>query len=558
MSGIIHNKFKELLLPTIFIAMALNITAVVDSIFVSSFIGPSALAALELLEPIVLFVTVIEWLFGLGGQVMSLNCKGEFDEEGSNIYFSVAMLSTVIVCVIMLVVCYFNIDLLTSFLHAPHDTIPYIKQYAPFFFLTFPLSTLLGVISQFMRVDGQPRFSSAVIIIANVVNIILDFTFLYYFKMGVGGASLASFIGEVVAFLFLTKYYLDPKRTFRFIYSIPLRKWINSLVGIVKTGFPSASMGLFDVVLVYIMNRILIGVLSTTGLVAYSISVDALLLISILIIGVADTITSIIPLYYTQKDYYNVKKLVTFAIKITVVCSIAVTIINWIWPQAFLTLYNLNSYASTPIVVDALKISSLGFFAAAIATTLIFYYEAIDQGVISTVMAAIAALFGPLVAVFISYPILGNTGIWLSSSLGALMAILVAFIYVKINERRQDEYSGMLFINESLIEKTKNYVFNRTCSEKDEMFNYLNSLNVDKSDVDCLNLIVNKILSENSEDINVEVLVIDYDDNVNVNIKDEGKDNIFDEIKKEVTLNDNVKYSQTLGFNNIEYVMTKS
>ena len=30
-------------------------------------------------------------------------------------------------------------------LHAPHDTIPYIKQYAPFFFLTFPLSTLLGV-----------------------------------------------------------------------------------------------------------------------------------------------------------------------------------------------------------------------------------------------------------------------------------------------------------------------------------------------------------------------------------------------------------------------------
>ena len=138
------------------------------------------------------------------------------------------------------------------------------------------------------------------------------------------------------------------------------------------------------------------------------------------------------------------------------------------------------------------------------------------------------------------------------------MAILVAFIYIKINERRQDEYSGMLFINESLIEKTKNYVFNRTCSEKDEMFNYLNSLNVDKSDVDCLNLIVNKILSENSEDINVEVLVIDYDDNVNVNIKDEGKDNIFDEIKKEVTLNDNVKYSQTLGFNNIEYVMTKS
>ena len=163
-----------------------------------------------------------------------------------------------------------------------------------------------------MRVDGQPRFSSAVIIIANVVNIILDFTFLYYFKMGVGGASLASFIGEVVALLFITKYYFDPKRTFRFIYSIPLRKWINSLVGIVKTGFPSASMGLFDVVLVYIMNRILIGVLSTTGLVAYSVSVDALLLISILIIGVADTITSIIPFIPFLMTVFSALRLARF------------------------------------------------------------------------------------------------------------------------------------------------------------------------------------------------------------------------------------------------------
>lgn len=558
MNGIMHNKFKELLLPTIFIAMALNITAIVDSIFVSSFVGPNALAALELLEPIVLFVTVIEWLFGLGGQVMALNCKAKFNEKGSNTYFSVALLATLIVSIIILLFCYWDMDLLVSFLHAPADTIPHIKQYAPFFFLTFPLSTILGVIAQFMRVDGQPRFSSAVIIIANIVNIALDFTFLYYFKMGVGGASLASFIGEVVALVFLSKYYFDSKRTFKFVYSIPLRKWFDSFVGIVKTGFPSASMGLFDVVLIFIMNRILVGVLSTTGLVAYTVSVDALLLISILIIGIADTITSIVPLYYTQNDYYNVKKLVKFAIRITVLCAIALTIFNWIWPQAFLMLYDLNKYASTPIVVNALKMGSLGFFASAIATILIFYYEAIDQAVISTIMSAIAALFGPLAAVLLFYPIIGNNAIWMSSFIGVLIAILVAVIYVKINERRQDEYSGMLFINESLIEKTRNYIFNRDGTEKNEMFNYLDALDVDKSDIDCLNLIVDRILNENEGDIAVEVLIIDYGDKVTANIKDEGKDSIFEEIKKEVDLHDSVKYSQTLGFNNIEYVMTKS
>ena len=83
-------------MPTILIAMALNITAIVDSIFVSTFIGDVALAAIEILEPIILLVTVFEWLFGLGGQILSLNRKAEFDEEGSNLYFTVAVITTVI------------------------------------------------------------------------------------------------------------------------------------------------------------------------------------------------------------------------------------------------------------------------------------------------------------------------------------------------------------------------------------------------------------------------------------------------------------------------------
>ena len=79
---IANIKFKELLLPTLLIAMALNISAVFDSFFVSSLIGESALAAIQIFEPVVLFITILEWLFGLGGQILSLNCKGEFDEYG--------------------------------------------------------------------------------------------------------------------------------------------------------------------------------------------------------------------------------------------------------------------------------------------------------------------------------------------------------------------------------------------------------------------------------------------------------------------------------------------
>ena len=88
---IADSKFKELLLPTLLIVMALNISSVVDSFFVASYLGELAAGAIEVLEPLILLITVFEWLFGLGGQILALNKKAEFDTEGSNRYFTTSI-----------------------------------------------------------------------------------------------------------------------------------------------------------------------------------------------------------------------------------------------------------------------------------------------------------------------------------------------------------------------------------------------------------------------------------------------------------------------------------
>ena len=183
---IITHKFRELLLPTILIAMALNITSIIDSSFVANFIGHNGQAALQVLEPLVLLISIFEWLFGLGGQILCLNKKSEFDEDGSNHYFTTAMLTTAIVSILIILVCLLFEDALIAILHPPSaDLIPYVKTYGKYLFISFPIVTLMGVFSQFIRVDGQPNFSSAVIIIANIINIILDYLFLGVFHMGI-------------------------------------------------------------------------------------------------------------------------------------------------------------------------------------------------------------------------------------------------------------------------------------------------------------------------------------------------------------------------------------
>ncbi|WP_407375054.1 MATE family efflux transporter [Methanobrevibacter sp.] len=555
MYGNLSKKaFRRILLPTMLIVMATNVTAIIDSFFVSSFIGQNGLAAIELLEPIILIVTVLEWVFGLGGQILSVSKKGEFDENGSNLYFTVAIVSTIIVCAVISIVGFFNIDNLIQILQGTAKLTPYVQQYAPFLFISFTLSTLLGVFSQYICVDGQENFSSFVVIIANIVNIVLDYLFLGVFNMGIGSASFATFIGYSVGLLCVSKYLFDSKRTFRFIHSlIPLKEWLKTFWEICKIGFPSASMGLFDVILVYFMNILLLGVLGEGGLVSYTVSTESILIVSIIIIGVAETLTSIVPLYYSQDDHKSVFTLIRHSIAFALVFAIACTVFVWVWPEGFLSLYGLGNEANTPSIINAMRLYGFMYIPSVFATILIFYYESIDRPIISTVMTLITSLFGPLVISYGLYPIFGENIIWLSFPISCVLSILAAFICMKIMEHKEKEHHGIFFIKNELIEKTKYYELTSiNDGDASRLFDDLKSID---ADIGSLREILVKIFELNENNVSVEVFAIDYGDEIKINIKDDGKDIDIEKFKNEIGNIDDVKYTQTLGLNNLELVV---
>ena len=556
---IITHKFRELLLPTILIAMALNITSIVDASFVANFIGHDGQAALQVLEPLVLLISIFEWLFGLGGQILCLNKKSEFDEDGSHHYFTTSMLTTVIVSILIILVCVLFEDALIAILHPPSaDLIPYVKSYGRYLFICFPIVTIMGVFSQFIRVDGQPSFASAVIILANIVNLFLDYVFLGVFHMGIDGASLATLIGYIVGAIISLKYLFDPKRTFKFTtFNLKIKTWAKSSAEIIKIGLPGASMGIFDVILVYVMNLIIGAALGEIGLDIYNVCVNGLLIISILVIGFAETLSSIVPIYYSQNDFYNLKHIVRKSVTVTLLCSLAFTVILLIEPDILLIFFKLHVMDNDSMFETAIMLFSLSFVPMAFSTMLIFYYEGIERTIESGIISVISTLLGPLLFTFILYPFMGIACVWISFMLGYILSILVVVCYVRIVERKDSEYSGLFFIKKGLIEKTRNYTIkSKNDNEKTELFNHLESLNVDSSSSETLNKLINMIFDLNDENVSIEILVIDYGDKITVNMKDEGKREVIENIEKTFS-QDNVKVSEVLGLNNIEYTINE-
>ncbi len=555
---IINHKFRELLLPSILIAMALNISTIVDSSFVATFIGYKGQAALQVLNPLILLISIFEWLFGLGGQILSLNRRAEFDDDGSNHYFTTAMLTIIVVSIVIFCICFLFEDTVIGLLHPTTDAIPYVKAYGRYLFMTFPLVTILGVLCQFIRVDGQPNFASGLIILANIINIILDYLFFCVFHMGIEGASIAMLIGYAVAFVGALKYYFDSKRTFRFVLSkLKIKTWITSTIEIIKIGLPGASMGFFNVLLIYIMNIILGGILGELGLDIFNVCLNALMIISIFIMGFAETLSSIVPIYYAQNDFYNINHIVRKSVIATMTCSIIFTSFLLIYPDGLLMFFNLSQMPNDSLVENALRIYSLAFIPMAFSTMLLFYYEGIERTVESGIITIISELLGPLIFTFILYPLIGITSVWVSFPLGFVLSIVVVAIYVNVVERKDSEYYGLFFIRKGLIEKTRNYVLESKDDDGiTEMFNHLKTLNVDSSSLETLEKIINTIFDSNDEKMHVEILLIDYDDKIAVNMKDEGKREMLKDIEKSFS-QDNVKVSEVLGFNNIEYTIKK-
>ncbi|WP_407430876.1 MATE family efflux transporter [Methanobrevibacter sp.] len=554
---IADSKFKELLIPSLLLVMALNLSSVVDSFFVGRFIGPNAVAAIELLEPVILLMTVFEWLFGLGGQIISINKKSEFDIEGSNRYFTVSMVVSLIASVILAIAWLICMDPLAPILGSSPATKPLLLQYSTFLSACFVVSTISAVLTQYIRVDDHPNFASAVIIIANAINIVLDYTFLSW-GWGMASASLASFIGYAISLVVCLWYIRHPKRTFRFIRSaLKIKTFLKTTWKMTKVGFPGASIGVFDVIFVFIMNKFLAITLGDTGLATYLLCMDILVIGSIVDVGISETLTSIVPVYYSKHDYVNLNHLIKISLLMGLAFAVILTVFIWVWPEGFLALYNFEHMEIAGFAINAVRLYSLFFVLSVLPSMLIFYYEAIERSLLSTVLSVLYTLVLPLICVVSLYYMIGSNGIWLGFPVSCLIVTVFIFLSVKFIQKREPKYSTLFFIEEDLAEHTENFVLtDNDMNARKECLNHLKTLNASDEFCDNVDKIFDVIFDTNSHDTYVEVLVIDYDDNIHVDIKYDGEHENLEHIKHNFP-EGLFKYAEVLGFNTIEYEMKK-
>lgn len=178
----IPKLFRKLLIPTVLGMVFSAIFIITDGIFVGKGIGSDALAAVNITAPLFLLNTGVALMFGIGASVVAsihLSHK-KIKVARINITQAVIVSSLLLTAYAVFVLC--NTEKVALCLGSSERLLPLAVEYIYWFMPFLPFSALLSSGMFFVRLDGSPNYAMVCNIIPALINIILDYLFIFVFE----------------------------------------------------------------------------------------------------------------------------------------------------------------------------------------------------------------------------------------------------------------------------------------------------------------------------------------------------------------------------------------
>lgn len=91
-----YSKLLRFVIPPIIMMIFTSIYSVVDGLFVSNYMGKTALAAINLILPFIMAISALGFMIGTGGSAIVAKTLGEGNKKKANEYFSLLVYVTII------------------------------------------------------------------------------------------------------------------------------------------------------------------------------------------------------------------------------------------------------------------------------------------------------------------------------------------------------------------------------------------------------------------------------------------------------------------------------
>ena len=422
------KTFARYVAPSVSAMVLFSSYTIIDGIFVSKGVGELALAAVNISLPFINILSGIAILLSMGTSTLCAFAMGNQEHDRAEEIFTQTVAVILAVSVLLTVGVSIFAEPLGYLLGAGPQTIGYTTQYLHIiclFSVCFILSYCLEVM---VKVDGAPILATIGVGISFIINVGLDYLFIFIFHWEVFGAALATGLAQLGSMAFFLSYFLSGKSNLRFRkFKLKLREFRR----ILPLGIADCSIELMLGFLTLLYNHVILAMLGEESLAIYAVIAYISLLVSMVMQGIAQGMMPLVSLAVGQDDKASVRYYLKQCLITVLAVGLVVELVCQLAPGAITSLLLEGDSALFGDTVSALRQYALSYLPAGISIALAGYFAALGKGFASGLLSLCRGFLflpGALLALF---ALGGGLSIWMAALIGEVITLILALILLK-------------------------------------------------------------------------------------------------------------------------------
>lgn len=423
-----YSKLLMFTLPSIVMNVFLSLYIVVDGYFVANFTGKTEFAAVNLIMPVLNILGTIGYMFGVGGSALIAKTLGEKNHEQANRMFSLIVLVSSCLGILMTVSGFIFMGQITAMLGAEGKLLENSVLYGRIFILALPAWILAYEFQLFFVTAEKPGLGLAVTVCAGLCNILLDAIFIIVFKWGIVGAALASALSQIVGGVFPLIYFICKNNS---LLKLVKPAWDGKALFRCITNGSSEFMAEAAASFVGIIYNVqLLKYVGEDGVVIYGMLMYVSLIFSAMFVGYSNGIGPVIGYHFGAQDHRELKNLRKRSLMIIGLSSVSMFVLSEILAHPFSAMFLQGTEKLLPYAVHAFRIVSVAYLFTGMAIFGSAFFTALNNGQVSALISFMRNLVFELGAVILLPILFGIDGIWYSVVFAELMSAAAGGIFM--------------------------------------------------------------------------------------------------------------------------------
>ncbi|MEF9992753.1 MAG: MATE family efflux transporter [Romboutsia sp.] len=428
LNGNIDKIFLKYLINSVLGMLVVSFYILVDTMFVGRGVGSDGLAALNICLPAFNILNSIGLLFGMGGATALSISVGKNDILESRRIFTQTILLAVVTGIIISISGVGFTKEIGYMLGATEESIYLVNEYlSGMLFMGFSY-ILVHTVASFIRNDNRPRLVMVATVSSGIINIILDYIFIFHLNLGIKGAALATSISSFLNLLILCSHFRSKKSTLKLIKFNPR---VSRLVRILSNGMPSFIIEISSGIVIYTFNIAILTIIGKIGVSAYSIIANVALVCASIFTGIAQAIQPIISINYGAQQYERVEIVKKRALKYAFTIGLIFYLMGILFPTQIVSIFTLEKGEIVDITINGMMYYFLAFLIMGSNIVLGSYYQSIEYTITSNIISLGRGIIFLIGSLMILPKIFGVNGIWISVVFAEAMTLICIYTYIQ-------------------------------------------------------------------------------------------------------------------------------